>query len=79
MFVSDGAELIEGPNAGTGNGINDNTGLDVGPGVGTGDGSGSDKGPAGCVELHGAARQAKGHHVCVGRCRAEQGDGSRDW
>ena len=46
MFVSDGAELIEGPNVGTGDGINDGAGLDVGPGVGTGDGLGLDEGPA---------------------------------
>ena len=39
IFVSDGAELIKGPNADTGNRINNNTGLNQRPVVGTGNGS----------------------------------------
>ena len=60
-----GAELIEGPNVGSGDGIGDGAGVDQGPGVGTGngpelpevpgvgigDGSGSNEGPTDCVRL----------------------------
>ena len=44
MFLSDGAELAEGPNVGTGDRINDGAGLAEGPGVRTGDNPELDKG-----------------------------------
>ena len=75
IFASNGAELIEGPNVRTGDGIDDDSGLghepcvgtvdglDLAEGLGIGTGDGIKRVAS---ELRGAARRAERLHVRIG-------------